>query len=82
VDNGHDEAAYIFGILTIEYNNSPMEVEEAMLHVDKFSMLSLSDWMIREWIHSVRWKTVITLKRYEKLGWGHWSFANVQDLPQ
>jgi hypothetical protein len=28
-DNKHDEAAYMFGIFTIEYNNSPVEVEEA-----------------------------------------------------
>jgi hypothetical protein len=53
VDNGHDEVTYIFGILTIEYNNSPMEVEEALLYVDKFSTLSLFDRMIREWIRSV-----------------------------
>jgi hypothetical protein len=45
-DNRHDEAAYIFGILTIEYNNSPVEVEEALLHVDKFSTPSLFDQMI------------------------------------
>jgi hypothetical protein len=35
--------AYIFGILTIEYNNAPVEVEDAQLHIDKFSTLSLSD---------------------------------------
>jgi hypothetical protein len=43
VDNGHNEAAYIFGILTIEYNNSPVEVKEALLHVDKFITPSLSN---------------------------------------
>jgi hypothetical protein len=72
--------AYIFGILTIEYNNLPVEVEEAQLHVDKFSTPPLSDQTIREWIHSVHWKTVIMLKRYEKLGWGRRFFA-MQDLP-
>jgi hypothetical protein len=71
VDNRHDEATYIFGILTIEYNNLSVEVEEALLHVDKFNTPSLSDRMIQEWIYLVRWKTVITLKRYEKLCWGH-----------
>jgi hypothetical protein len=81
-DNRHDEATYIFGILTIEYDNSPMEVEEALLHVDKFITPSLSDRTIQEWICLVRWKTVITLKRYEKLCWGHRFFADVQDLPQ
>jgi hypothetical protein len=43
VDNGHDEAVYIFAILMIVYNNSLVEVEEAMLHVDKFITSSLSD---------------------------------------
>jgi hypothetical protein len=81
-DNKHDEAVYIFGILMIEYNNSLVEVEEALLHVDKFSMSSLSDRTIREWICSVHWKTVIMLKRYEELSWGHRFFADTQDLPQ
>jgi hypothetical protein len=73
---------YIFGILTIEYNNSLLEVKEALLHIDKFSTSSLSDRMIRVWIRSVHWKTVITLKRYEELGWGRRFFVDVQDLPQ
>jgi hypothetical protein len=42
-DNGHDEAAYIFGILRIEYNNSSVEVEEALVHVDKFITPSLAN---------------------------------------
>jgi hypothetical protein len=79
VDNEHDKAAYIFGILTIEYNNSPVDVEEALLHVDKFSMPPLSNRMIREWIRSMHWKTVVMLKRYEELGWGRRFFA-VKDL--
>jgi hypothetical protein len=62
--------AYILGILTVEYNNLLVEVKEALLHVDKFSTPPLSDRMIREWIHSVCWKIVIMLKRYEELGWG------------
>jgi hypothetical protein len=70
VNNRHDEAAYIFGIVTIEYNNLPVEVKEALLHVNKFITPSLSNWTIRERIHSVRWKAVITLLRYEELGWG------------
>jgi hypothetical protein len=45
-NNEHDEVAYIFGILMIEYNNSPVEVEEALLHIVKFSTPPLSDWMI------------------------------------
>jgi hypothetical protein len=80
-NNRHDEATNIFGILMIEYNNSPVEVEEALLHIGKFSTPPLSDRMIREWISLVRWKIVIMLKRYEKLGWGHRFFA-MQDLPQ
>jgi metal-responsive CopG/Arc/MetJ family transcriptional regulator len=43
VDNRHDEAAYMFGILTVEYNNSMVEVEEALVHLDKFITLSLAD---------------------------------------
>jgi hypothetical protein len=43
VDIGHDEATYMFGLLTVEYNNSPVEVEEALLHVDKFITSSLAD---------------------------------------
>jgi hypothetical protein len=81
VDNEHDEAAYIFGILTIEYNKLPVEVEDALLHIDKISTPPLSDQTIREWICPVHWKTVITFKRYEELGWGCRLFA-VQDLPQ
>jgi hypothetical protein len=77
VDNEHDEASYIFGILTIEYNNSPVEVEEALVHVDKFITPSLADQTIRDWIHSVHWKVVLTLLRYEELGWGHRFFADV-----
>jgi hypothetical protein len=61
----------------IEYNNLSVEVEEALLHVDKFSMPSLSDQMNQEWICSMRWKTVIALKRYQKLGWGRRFFIDV-----
>jgi hypothetical protein len=42
-DNGHDEVAYIFGILMIEYNNLSVEVEEAPLNIVKFKTLPLSD---------------------------------------
>jgi hypothetical protein len=42
-DNGHDEAAYMFGLLMIEYNNPLVEVEEALVHMDKFITLSLAD---------------------------------------
>jgi hypothetical protein len=42
-DNGHDEAMYMLGILTVEYNNSVVEVEEALVHMDKFITLSLAD---------------------------------------
>jgi hypothetical protein len=59
----------------MEYNNSLVEVMEALLHIDKFSMSPLSGWTIREWIRLVHWKTVIMLKRYEELGWGHRFFA-------
>jgi hypothetical protein len=33
----------MFGILMVEYNNSPVEVEEALIHVDKFITPSLAD---------------------------------------
>jgi hypothetical protein len=69
-DSRHNEATYIFGILTIEYNNSPVEVNEALLHIDKFSTPPLSDWTIQEWNRSVCWKTIIMLKKYEEFGWG------------
>jgi hypothetical protein len=70
VDNGHDEVAYMFGILTVEYNNSAVEVEEALVHIDKCITLSLADQTIQRWIHSVRYDVVHTLIRYENLGWG------------
>jgi hypothetical protein len=70
VDSGHDEAAYMFGILIVEYNNSAVEVEEALVHMDKFITLSLADPMIRQWIHSVHYVAVLMLIRYENLGWG------------
>jgi hypothetical protein len=44
-DSGHDEV-YMFDILTVEYNNSSVEVEEALIHVDKFIASSLADPMI------------------------------------
>jgi hypothetical protein len=44
--NGHDEPPYMFGILTVEYNNLPVEVKEALVHLDKFIMPSLVDLMI------------------------------------
>jgi hypothetical protein len=37
----------MFGILTVEYNNSPVEVEEALVHMDKFITLSLADTTIQ-----------------------------------
>jgi hypothetical protein len=61
----------------IEYKNSPVEVEEALLHIIKYSMSPLSDRMIREWIRSVHWKNVIMLKRYEELDWGCRFFCRV-----
>jgi hypothetical protein len=36
----------MFGILMVEYNNSLVEVEEALVHVDKFIIPSLADPMI------------------------------------
>jgi hypothetical protein len=53
VDIGHNKAAYMFGILTIKYNNSLVEVEEALVHLDKFMMPLLADPTIQKWIHSV-----------------------------
>jgi hypothetical protein len=47
-----------------------VEVEEAQVRVDKFTTSSLADRMTQEWIRSVRWKAILTLLRYEELGWG------------
>jgi hypothetical protein len=73
-DIGYDEAVYVFGILTVENNNSLAEVEETLVHVDKFITPSLSDPMIRRWIRLVHYDAVLTLRRYEELGWGVGSF--------
>jgi hypothetical protein len=80
--NGHDEVAYLFGILTVEYNNSSVEVEEALVHMDKFITPSLADPMTQRWIHSVCYDAVLTLLRYVNLGWGRRFFHPMQDLPQ
>jgi hypothetical protein len=79
-DSKHYEAAYMFGILMVEYNNSALEVEEVLVHVDKFIMLSLADPMIQRWIRLVCYDVVLTLIRYENLGWGCRFFHPVQDL--
>jgi hypothetical protein len=81
-NNGHDEAAYMFGILTVEYNNLAVEVEEVLVHGDKFITSSLANPMIRWWIHWVHYDVVLTLIRYKNLGWGCQFFHLVQDLPQ
>jgi hypothetical protein len=75
------QAADMFDILTLEYNNSPVEVEEALVHMDKFTTLSLTDPMIYRWISLVRYNAVLMLLRYENLGWGHQLLPEVQDLP-
>jgi hypothetical protein len=67
VDTGHDEAAYVFGILTVKNNKSSVEVEEALVHVDKFITPFLSDPVIRRWIRSVRYDVVLTLRKYEEV---------------
>jgi hypothetical protein len=64
----------MFGILTVEYNNSAVEVEESLVHMDKFITLSLAVPTIRWWIRSVRYNAVLMLIRYENLGWGIGSF--------
>jgi hypothetical protein len=71
----------MFGILTVEYN-SAVEVGEALVHVDKFITLSLTDRTIQQWICSVHYDAVLTLIRYENLSWGRQFFHLVQDLPQ
>jgi hypothetical protein len=70
VDSGQEEAGYMFGILTIEYNISPEEVEQALGHLDMFMMPSISDPTIQNWIRSVHGEVVLTLRRYETLDWG------------
>jgi hypothetical protein len=72
---------YLFVILTVENNNSLVEVEEALVHVDKFITPSLFDPTIRGRIHSMRYDAILMLRRYEELGWGHRFFHPVQDLP-
>jgi hypothetical protein len=72
----------MFGILTVEYNHSTVEVEEALGHMDKFLTLSLPDPMIRWWIRSVCYDAVLMLIRYENLGWGRRFFNPVQELPK
>jgi hypothetical protein len=67
-DNGHDEAVYMFDILMVEYNNSTVEVKEALIHMGKFITLSLADLTIRQWIRSVRFDAIHTLIRYENHG--------------
>jgi hypothetical protein len=62
--SGHDEAVYMFGILTIVYNNSSVEVEEAPVHLDKFIMSSLADRTIQKWICSVCCDAVLMLLRF------------------
>jgi hypothetical protein len=42
-NNGHNEVEYNFSIITIEYNNSPVEVEEVLVHMEKFITSSLAD---------------------------------------
>jgi hypothetical protein len=73
----HDEAAYMFGILTLEYNNSAVDVKEALVHMDKFIKLFLANLMIRWWIHSFCYDAVHMLIRYENLGWGRQFFLPV-----
>jgi hypothetical protein len=70
------------GILMVEYNNLAVEVEEALVHVDKFITLSLANPTIQRWIRSVRYDAVLMLIRYENLGWVCRFFHPVQDLPQ
>jgi hypothetical protein len=82
VEKGHDQVAYVFGILMVEYINLLVEVKKALVHMDKFITPSLADPMIRRWNHSVHYDVVLTLIRYEELGWGCQFFHLVQDLPQ
>jgi hypothetical protein len=67
----------MFGILTVEYNNLEVEVEEARVQVDKFITLSLADRTIRRWIHSVCYDAIHMLIWYENLGWGRQFFNPV-----
>jgi hypothetical protein len=68
--NEHEAVRYMFGILTIKCNTSPEVVEQAPEHLDKFMTPSITDTMIRNWICSVCGETMLTLTRYEALGWG------------
>jgi hypothetical protein len=44
-DSRHDEAAYMFALLMVEYNNTLVDVK-ASIHVEKFITQSLADPMI------------------------------------
>jgi hypothetical protein len=81
-DIRHDEAAYMFGILAVEYNNSVVEVMEALVDMTIFITLSLADPTVRWWIRLVHYDALHMLIRYENLGWGRWFFNPVQDHPQ
>jgi hypothetical protein len=53
---------------------SPEAVKQALETLDKFSMLSIADPTIRNWIHSVCEDVVLMVRRYESelisLSWG------------
>jgi hypothetical protein len=68
-DNEHDDGVHIW------HSHDRVQQltggsREALVHVDKFITPSLADRMIQKWIHLVRWKVVLTLLRFEELGWG------------
>jgi hypothetical protein len=67
MDRGHTTMGYMFAFLTIEDNTgtSPEAVEQALEALDKLSMSSTADLMIRNWIRSMCEDVVLMVRRYE-----------------
>jgi hypothetical protein len=84
----HTTVGYMFGFLTIEDNTgaSPKVVKQALEALDKFSMPSIADLTIRNWICSVCEDIVLIVRRYEieliSLSWERqFLHAKMSDLP-
>jgi hypothetical protein len=73
MDMGHTIAGYMFDFLMIE-DNAGASIEPALEALDKFSMSSIADPTIKNWIHLVREDVVLMVRRYEikliSLSWG------------
>jgi hypothetical protein len=86
MDRGHTTVGYMFGFLMVDNTGTlPKAVEQVLEVLDKFSVLSIADPTIRNWIRLVREDAVLMVRRYEmelySLCWGRqfWP-AEVPDL--